>query len=310
MEMNEVYYDFKDVRERDMDFMMMEEFCASQEFADLFLAKVGKAGAEVVRVYHSKYEKHMGESDMIVVCMWQGVRHALLIEDKIDAEAMPDQSSRYFDRAKEDVLKGEYVSYDIFITAPDNYLRYNHEARLYPNSVSYEEIETYMQTKTDVRCQFKSQMINKALERQQRGYEAVEHVKVASFWDGYMLELKNGYQHLVCTNANKTHCGNSHWVNFKSPNPASKIVHKGKQGYVDLQFGGMGNDLDTLSKALSNINADTNGAYVAQASMSGSIRINCPKLDFKGRYEDQARNIRICLKVIDRIYNIAKEIKL
>lgn len=50
MKMNEIYYDFKDVREHDMDFMMMEEFCASQEFANLFLAKVGKAGAEVVRV--------------------------------------------------------------------------------------------------------------------------------------------------------------------------------------------------------------------------------------------------------------------
>lgn len=310
MEKNEIYYDFKDVRERDMDFMMMEEFCASQEFADLFLAKVGKAGAEVVRVYHSKYEKHMGESDMIVVCMWEGERHALLIEDKIDADAMPYQSSRYFDRAEEDVLKGEYASYDIFITAPENYLRSNHEAGLYPNSVSYEEIEQYMQTKTDVRYQFKLQMISKALGRQQRGYEAVEHVKVASFWDGYMMELQNGYQHLVCTNAKKVHCANSHWVNFLSPAYGSTIVHKGKQGYVDLQFGGMGDKLEALSTALNNVNADTNGAYVAQAGMSGSIRINCPKLDFKGRYEDQARNIRICLKVIDRIYNIAKEIEL
>lgn len=310
MKKNVIYYDFKDVRERDMDFMMMEEFCASQEFADLFLAKVGKAGAEVVRVYHSKYEKHMGESDMIVVCMWQGVRHALLIEDKIDAEAMPYQSSRYFDRAEEDVLKGEYASYDIFITAPGNYLSYNHEARLYPNSVSYEEIETYMQTKTDVRYQFKLQMINKALGRQQRGYEAVEHVKVASFWDGYMLELKNGYQHLVCTNADKTHCGNSHWPRFKSPCPGSEIIHKGDKGYVDLQFRGMGDNLGALKLALENITCNTNGAYPAKATKSGSIRINCPKLDFKGRYEDQTRNIRICLKVIDRIYNIAKEIKL
>lgn len=310
MEKTNVYYDFKDVRERDMDFMMMEEFCASQEFANLFLKKVGKSGAEVVRVYHSKYEKHMGESDMIVVCMWQGKRHALLIEDKIDADAMPYQSSRYFDRAEEEVLKGEYDTYDIFITAPELYLRTNSEARLYPNSVSYEEMEEYMQKKTDARYQFKLQMIGKALGRQQHGYEAVEHVKVSSFWEGYLLEMQNGYQHLVCTNADKVHCANSHWVNFKSPCAGSKIVHKAKQGYVDLQFEGMGDKLEVLEAALARVYADTNGAKVERASKSGSIRILCPALDFKGRYEDQARNIRICLKVIDRIYNIAKVIKL
>lgn len=114
MEKNEIYYDFKDVRERDMDFMMMEEFCASQGFADLFLDKVGKAGAEVVRVYHSKYEKHMGESDMIVVCVWQGKRHALLIEDKIDADAMTRNEIFELWRENRDISWGEPLSLSSF----------------------------------------------------------------------------------------------------------------------------------------------------------------------------------------------------
>ena len=52
-----VYYDFKDVRERDMDFLIMEEFGASQDFANIFLSKVNKINAKVDYIYHSKYQK-------------------------------------------------------------------------------------------------------------------------------------------------------------------------------------------------------------------------------------------------------------
>lgn len=305
-----VNYDFKDVRERDMDFMMMEEFGASQEFADLFLSKVGKTGARVVYIYHSKYEKHMGESDMIVITDYNGSRHALLIEDKIDAEAMPFQSSRYHERAEEDVFKGLYQSYDIFITAPAGYLRSNSEAKLYPNSVSYEEIEQYMLRKSEEKYNFKLQMINMALGRQQHGYVPVEHKRVASFWDGYIDALNEKYPHLVCTNADKTHCPNSHWVNFRVAIPNAKIVHKGKQGYVDLQFDGMGNSLGLLQAALDKVTCDKRGAFVAKASQSGSIRINCPKLEFKGKFDVQERNVAICLDIINRIHEISKQIKL
>lgn len=305
-----VNYDFKDVRERDMDFMMMEEFGASQEFADLFLAKVGKAGAHVVHIYHSKYEKHMGESDMIIITDYNGSRHALLIEDKIDAEAMPFQCNRYHERAEEDVFKGIYQSYDIFITAPAGYLQTNSEAKLYPNSVSYEEIEQYMLHKNEEKYNFKLQMINLALGRQHRGYEPVEHKRVASFWEGYIDALNDKYPYLVCTNADKTHCPNSHWVNFRVSTPNAEIVHKAKQGYVDLQFRGMGNCLNLLQAALDKVTCNKTGTFVAKASKSGSIRINCPKLDFKGKYEGQEQNVAICLDIINRIYEISKQITL
>lgn len=305
-----VIYDFKDVRERDMDFMMMEEFGASQEFADIFLSKVGKAGAKVVYIYHSKYEKHMGESDMIIITEFEGRRHALLIEDKIDAEAMPYQSSRYHERAEEDVFKGEYDSYDIFITAPMGYLLTNEEAKLYPNNVSYEEIEEYMKEKSEEKYNFKLQMINMALGRQQKGYEPFEHKRVASFWDEYIKAMNLRYPYFECTNGDKIHCSNSHWVNFRVlvPNTSAKIVHKAKQGYVDLQFAGMGDQLDVLEKALANLTIDTMHAQVAKASGSGSIRIGCPPLDFKGKYQGHEKDVERCLDVINCMYNIARNI--
>lgn len=307
MEQTNVYYDFKDVRERDMDFMMMEEFGASQEFANIFLCKVGKKDAKVVYIYHSKYEKYMGESDMVVICNYNGRRHALLIEDKIAAEAMPYQSSRYFKRGDEAIRKGEYESYDIFIVAPHGYLMTNGEASLYPNRVSYEEIERYMRQKNEEKYNFKLQMIEMALGREKAGYQRVEHVEVATFWDGYISSLHRNCPYIVCTNADMIHCGNSHWPYFKSPCAGTKLVHKAKQGYVDLQFGGMGDRLDILERKLAMVE-NKYGAYVAKASKSGSIRIDCPLLDFKKDYKSQAMAVEECMKAIGNMYKIAQEL--
>ncbi len=314
METN-VKYDFKDVRERDMDFMIMEEFGASQEFADIFLSKVGKAGARVTYIYHSKYDKYMGESDMIVITEYEGRHHALLIEDKIDADAMPCQSSRYHERAKEDVFKGLYDSYDIFITAPKGYLISNEEAKLYPNNVSYEEIEQYMLHKSEEKYKFKLQMISLALHRQQRGYEPIEHKRVASFWDEYVKVMNEKYPHFKCTNADKTHCSNSHWPNFRVSLPNAKIVHKARQGYVDLQFEKMGSQLYILQSAVDKLpfeelSIDRQEVKIEKASESGSIRIYCPRLDFMGNYQEQAKKVETCLETINRMYQIAKHIKL
>lgn len=300
---------FDTVAERDMDFLIMEEFTCSQEFADIFLSKVGKKGARLLSVQHSRRRKYVGESDIVLIFDCNGHRHALLIEDKIDAEAMPDQSGRYFKRGDWDVKDGFYDSYDVFIVAPEGYLVSNSEAILYPNRVSYEEIEMYLKRQQGVKYGFKLQMIDKALGRQQEGYQCVVDRDMMNFWDGYLKYQKASYPHLVITNADKEKGANSHWVNYASPRTNTVLRHKGKQGYIDLEFKGMALLLPFLKQKLKQIGArgiDISDVKVCAAGKSGVFRIYVPALNFLGDYDTQAEKVKQCLVAVEKMHIIAR----
>lgn len=64
-------------------------------------------------LFLSKMDKD-GESDITVVIEMEGRRYALLIEDKIDALAMPDQQFRYTTRGDKVIAKQEYDEYRDF----------------------------------------------------------------------------------------------------------------------------------------------------------------------------------------------------
>lgn len=77
---------------------------------------------------HSKRDSEYGESDIVFILNVNGKRHALHIEDKIDAIAMQNQSGRYNYRAEKDIAAGEYDLYSVLIVAPEKYLEANAEA--------------------------------------------------------------------------------------------------------------------------------------------------------------------------------------
>ena len=84
---------FETTLERDMDLLIMEEFICSPQFARIFLNTVGIiCDYTIDQVIHSMRDADLGESDIVFVLNIDGRRHAIHIEDKIDALAMPNQS--------------------------------------------------------------------------------------------------------------------------------------------------------------------------------------------------------------------------
>src|ERR1039457_5576751 len=91
------------VRERQMDFILQEEFCIGITFLQEFLNLCGitQTAIEVCDVRASVRDQYSnessGESDVVVLYRAEGdansVRRALLIEDKIDAAFQPDQAT-------------------------------------------------------------------------------------------------------------------------------------------------------------------------------------------------------------------------
>lgn len=101
-------YKFNDVYERDMDLLIAEEISCSKQFLHLFLDVLGIQDASVDNVHLSKSDED-GETDITVVLDIAGKKHGLLIEDKIDATAQPDQAGRYLKRGNRGIEKGEYL---------------------------------------------------------------------------------------------------------------------------------------------------------------------------------------------------------
>ena len=125
-------FQFDTTLERDIDLLIMEEFVSDKDFAQLFLDAVGLNCDCIVKdVIHSKTDAALGESDVVIILEVNGKRHAIHIEDKIDALAMPRQHDRYLIRAQKDIEAGEYDSYSVLIVAPDKYLKVNKEAKKY-----------------------------------------------------------------------------------------------------------------------------------------------------------------------------------
>ena len=91
---------FRDILEHDMDMLILEEFACSNEFAKIFLNKIGVSDAKLFLTWQSKTDSELGESDMTVIVEKNGNKYGLLIEDKIDAIAMPNQSGRYTARGE------------------------------------------------------------------------------------------------------------------------------------------------------------------------------------------------------------------
>ena len=97
--------DFKDISERDMDMLIMEEFICNEAFRDLFYSQEGiklDRNFAVCEAYKSLSDND-GESDITFIVSDGKTRVAILIEDKIDAPTMEQQSARYEIRAKKGI---------------------------------------------------------------------------------------------------------------------------------------------------------------------------------------------------------------
>lgn len=303
---------FEAVTERDMDFLIMEEISCSQDFANIFLTKVGKENAKLISSAHSRRRKYYGESDLVFVFEYNGKRHAILIEDKIDAPAMDNQSGRYFKRGEKSVKEGEFDTFDVFIVAPKGYLKTNVEANLYPNRVSYEELEHYFESREDMHSRFKLMMIWKALGRQKDRYKPVQDDDMMAFWDGYLNLHRQKCPELIITNADGIKGGASHWVNYRSPIKNTILRHKGPQGMIDLEFKRMADQRHVLDNMLAEVGrngTDVSDVKVESASKSGVLRIYVPTLDFLGSYMRQEEQVIECLDAVKKLYSIAEIIQ-
>lgn len=299
---------FADVSEHDMDMLFLEEFVISKEFLNIFTSKIDLCNARVVEVEHSKTHPEFGESDMTVIVEIDGKRHGLLIEDKIDAIAMPEQCDRYTKRGNLGISNGEYSSFDVFIVAPEKYLKDNAEAQKYPNKISYEECLKYFEKDIDNRKWFKISQVRQAIQKQKSGYQVVENKEVTEFWSKYIRYQKERYENLFLTATDGPRGANSTWPQYNTVIEKIYIIHKSEKGFVDLTIPGMADCLPQLEMLLNEmVNLKENNMTVHPTGKAAAVRIYVPTLDFKKPFKEQLNAIEECFKAVEKISEVVKQ---
>ena len=263
----------------------------------------------MVGIEHSKTHPEFGESDMTIIIEVDDKKHGLLIEDKIDAIAMPEQCDRYMKRGNIGIESGDYSSFDVFIVAPENYIGNNIEAQKYPNKVTYEECLKYFQTNIDARKNFKLSQIKQAIYKQKTGYQVVENKAVTDFWSQYIAYKKQNYDGLLLTATEGPRGSNATWPQFNTIIEKIYIIHKADRKFVDLTIPGMANSLPQLEMLLNEmVNLKEHGLTVHPTGKSAAVRLIVPALDFSKPFDEQIEKVEECFKAIEKMSEMVKRL--
>lgn len=293
------------VTERDIDLLIIEEFVVNKNFARLFLDKIDIKDYDVLTVSHSIMHPTLGESDIVIVLKVDTLKHAILIENKIDALAMKEQYSRYNKRGQEGVTNNDYDSFSVFIVGPDKYISNNHEAKKYDQKLSYEDmIECFRESPT-IRSKYKLTLLQNAISKQDKGYTPVADEKVTEFWHKYYAYKRQVFPHLKLNEVKGSRGSQARWSRFQTDYSNVSIYHKSNVGCVDLTLHGVDESVKDLRLKLNTIIDDD--MMILKTSKSLSIRLTVPKIHFNRDFSQQVENLHLAMKAVERLYFLSSE---
>ena len=282
--------------ERDMDLLIMEEFISDPEFAQIFLDAVGISGIYTIEeAIHSMRDADLGESDIVLILQIDNKRHAIHIEDKVDAQAMPDQRKRYSLRAEKDIADGLYDTYSVLIVAPEKYLSVNKEAKKYEYQVKYEQLHNHFSRKSDLRSQYKLALIDRAIYDQKVGYQYEANPGVVNFCAAMDAYQKEHYPALpIGTQA--------WWRGYKTLISTATIVYKANKGFCDLQFSKCTRE-ELLAKVKDFL---SDRMTVEKAGKSASVRIRVSPVWFEKEFTEKVSEVDEALAAMVELYELSR----
>ena len=299
--LNKIVY----ISERDIDLLLLEEINVSADFSNwLYQESRGHptAKARCVGAWHSVTHPQLGESDLVVRYEDDSV---ILIENKIDAPARPEQAARYKMRGEQGIEESLWSDFVTTIIAPKRYLENNLEAQSYDSHISYEKVRNWFKDEKSKRAIYRAQILDEAIEQNRRGYSPVADDRVTLFWLSYWELARDQFSALEMTQPG-IKPANSDWPDFR-PNALGgelNIVHKMAQGNVDLQVRGAAEKLDQIREFI-----DDPTLEVVATGKSGSVRMVTTPVDRFGSFEAQRNEIIRALELAEKLLQIGKEIR-
>ena len=285
------------VSERDIDLLLLEEFMSSQDFQQFFLNRSKFRGQKLFYLDAQKsVTDSTGESDLEVSFKNEKDEVIMLmIENKVNANFQKDQLQRYKKRGNNYINQNKIIDFETILVAPERF--YNNETNGFAFRVNYEEVVEYFRNNSNLgqRSNYKILLLNSAIEKSRLGYQMEADASVTNFWEDYWkLSLQEAKEFLMYEPPPKA--ASSSFIYFKNVNLPDEVnlIHKLTHGNFDLQFTGMGNNLDKMrDKYLHSLNKNMK---IVRTNKSASIRVQVPILSLADSLESQKDNVLICFK--------------
>lgn len=297
--------------ERDMDLLFVESVLTDSGFFRLLISKTDIKGQQlqILCAELSKEDSVLGESDITVVVDVDGIKYGLLIEDKIDAIAMPDQHGRYIKRGEKSIKAGEYSDFRIFLFCPEKYYKNNSEAKLYEHLLTYEECKAYFDGKNDTLSAFRSGQLAQAITKAKKPPTGNVNKIANAFLRQYIRYQKENYPSLDLTTKEDK---NGWWTDYRTELGYVYINHKIREGFVDLTFPRVADKVDRVKIIAEWLRQHKiPDASVAKAQRSAMIRIHVPKLDMLKGFESIDKDeLDQCFNAIKELTDFANIIKM
>ncbi len=291
---------FEKIFERDIDLIIMRSLAYMPEFAELFLKRTDWSSAKIVSVEHSLMHPELGESDITVIVEFNGIKYALLIENKIDAENMPDQYGRYVKRGELGIKNGEYIDFVVFITAPQEYLYTNQEALKYPQRISYETMLEFFERRGFA---FEKEALSAAVAKKESGYTVQEVRSITKFWEALYAYVQTTNCGVEMKPNHGAKGAKSLWVYFDTPIRNTYLIYKSDQGTVELEFSGKLSEKDRLQADLFAYKDDD--MHWKAAGKSLALYTEVKKIDFNNPFEQYIEDVNEMLSKVKRLKEFA-----
>jgi hypothetical protein len=288
-----------------MDLFLIEEFVSSPEFFLWFCAEAGIPAPNVDEetvVRHSTSTGN-GESDIeVAIRLTDGQKAIILIENKVNAGLQPRQAERYRERAANYIGQGLASIVSTVLVAPSAYIGVQGKTKGFDRAITYEAIRDRVQVTGAVvsRQQYKSLLLEAAIQKGILGYSPVIDAPVTKFWRDYW-QLVLTAEPALNLREPLGKPSSSTFVTFSPPGFPSllSLLHKLPDGKVDLQFGRWGYRLGELNAATESFRESD--MVIGGANKSGAIRIKVPPVDVSRPLDCQRSDALIGIQAAGRL---------
>ena len=297
---------YLNITERDVDLLFLEELLVSQNFSAWFVSMVYQQEfkTETLDAWHSVSDSDLGESDLIYKfeCEAKG-QHVILIENKIDAVAQPDQGLRYRLRGEKGIERGDWVSFKTCLLAPQRYLESNTET--YDAELSYEQTIEHFFAKSCKRSMYRAEFLREAVEKNRRGYQQVVSERMTTFAKHYLDYVAANFPELNPEPARPRAAGHS-WIHFYpiENHRDTAIVHQVNRRMIKVMYKGQIDRFDEIASRFKGYLENT--CTVKRSGKSVVVEVKSPEIDplsqeFNQVLDEIIRTINIALKLKEKI---------
>jgi len=299
------------ISERDVDLLLVEELTVSPRFSGWFASQAGierSDAAELIGAWHSVSDPSLGESDLIALWrMSDGARIALLVENKVNACAQPEQGVRYQKRGELGIDAGDWDRFKTCMIAPERYFASSRDAQVYSVRISYEAIRDFLCAgpSIDARSRYRAAVLESAIEQQRRGYSPETDEQVTRFWRAFWDLASSSFPRINMEEPGPKPVG-SGWIWVRPPelNTGHRVAFKLAQGIVDLQIDGAvdhAESLDALCK-----DRLSSEIRAVRTGKSTSLRFEVEPVDVTQSFEDQRELVVSVLEGANRLLDAFK----